>query len=82
MIYTLCEVCGKRAIHRHHVMFGTANRKLSEKYGLVAFLCMECHQTVHSNRSVDLILKRRYQAMFELVNGHDTWMKIFMRNYL
>ena len=30
-----CFVCGTNLnLHSHHIFFGTANRKLSEKYGM------------------------------------------------
>lgn len=42
-----CWLCGKNGngdpLDRHHI-FGGANRKKSEKYGLVVYLCHhECH---------------------------------------
>ena len=77
-----CELCGRTAIHRHHVMFGAKNRKWSEKYGLVASLCLECHQFVHSNRAMDLRLKERYQSVFEVTHSREEFMKIFGRSYL
>ena len=58
-----CEICGKYGItERHHVFYGTANRKQSEKYGIVCELCAECHrgkQGVHRNRNIDMELKRK-----------------------
>ena len=36
-------VTSKGLLERHHCMFGP-NRKLSEKYGLIIPLCMECHR--------------------------------------
>ena len=34
-----CYLCGKKTcLEPHHVMAGTANRKLSEKYGIWVFL--------------------------------------------
>ena len=39
-----CFICGKTVdLERHHVMAGTANRKLSEKYGLHTVL--DLHKT-------------------------------------
>lgn len=81
----ICELCGKPADHRHHV-FGGCNRKLSEKYGLVADLCHLCHinsnYAVHRNRFSDLKLKRKYQRMFEERYPEESFIKIFGRNYL
>ena len=30
-------------LHKHHIMFGVANRKKSEHYGLWAYVCNERH---------------------------------------
>ena len=39
-----CYLCGRRfGLERHHVLAGTANRRLSEKYGLWVYLCHNCH---------------------------------------
>jgi len=83
----ICELCNtQEASERHHVMFGSANRKLSEKYGLVAMLCADCHRNapwaVHNHRSSDLKLKVRYQRIFEAEHGSAEFMSIFGRNYL
>lgn len=82
-----CYICGTtRNIHRHHVFHGSANRKQSEKYGMVVCLCGYHHnqssQGVHFNTSLDRILKMQYQRQFEDEYGHEEFMKIFGRNYL
>lgn len=54
----------------HHIFFGRANRKLSEKYGLKVWLTRELHRGingVHFNRELDLKLKRIAQEKFEKV---------------
>lgn len=49
-------------LHDHHIFFGTANRRLSEKDGLKAWLCINHHTegigAVHKNKDYDLILKK------------------------
>jgi predicted RNA-binding Zn-ribbon protein involved in translation (DUF1610 family) len=82
-----CEICGRQCeCARHHVFFGSANRKLSEKYNMVAWLCPDCHQygprAVHRCREADLILKQRYQRIFEAEHGSAVFMEVFKRNYL
>lgn len=40
-----CYVCGTTFnLHSHHVLFGTANRKLAEQDGLKVYLCWEHHE--------------------------------------
>jgi hypothetical protein len=65
-------------------MFGTANRKLSEKYGLKVYLCAEHHRGnagVHHNASLDLKLKQMAQSRFEEVHPELSFIKIFGKNY-
>lgn len=77
-------MCGKRYnLHRHHVIHGTSNRKNSEKYGLTVYLCMEHHRIVHEvDRQQDLHLIKIAQRAFEDRYDHDTFMKVFGKNYL
>lgn len=69
-------------------VFGGANRKLSEKYGLVVNLCHECHNEppdgVHFNSRRMLALRRwaQKQAMEHYGWTVDDFIKIFGRNYL
>lgn len=39
-----CYICGTtRDLETHHVFFGIANRKLSDRDGLTVRLCHKCH---------------------------------------
>ena len=39
-----CWFCGARArLEEHHIFAGTANRRISEKYGLKVWLCHRHH---------------------------------------
>lgn len=81
-----CFLCGRKAgLERHHIMSGTANRKLSEKYGLTVWLCHEHHtgkDGVQYNRKAADSLKRLAQIAFEARYSHDEWMQTFRKNYL
>lgn len=82
-----CEICGRYGeLALHHVYFGTANRRLSDKWGMVAWLCPFCHtlgpRAVHRCRETDLMLKQRYQEIFEQRYPEESFVKIFGRNYL
>lgn len=52
-------------LEEHHIMHGTANRKVSERYGLKVYLCIPHHRTgdnaVHRCRDMDLYLIRKGQ---------------------
>lgn len=81
-----CLVCGSPYVEIHHVMYGTSNRKLSDKYGLIVPLCQEHHrgQTgVHFKRSLDMCLKKLAQEKFNAVYGANTsFLEVFGKNYL
>ncbi len=76
----------KTVRQEHHAIFGTANRRLSEKYGLKVYLCLNHHEegkeAVHKNAETALMVKKAAQRAFE-----DRWpeldfRKIFGRNYI
>lgn len=83
-----CYLCGStQGLERHHCLYGTANRKLADKYGLTVMLCSRCHRDtrhgVHGlNKEADLRLKRVAQITFEAKYSHEKWMKVFGKNYL
>jgi len=82
-----CYFCdATKALHRHHVFFGTANRRLSEKYGCWVWLCFYHHNGskdgVHARKELDLGLKQRTQAKFEETHTREEFMRIFGRSWL
>ena len=68
-----CYVCSTTYnLHDHHIFYGTANRKQSEKYGMKVWLCQEHHTGrtgAHFNRDLDTHLKKLAQERFEAVYG-------------
>ena len=82
-----CFVCGTTYnLHYHHIIYGTSNRKHSEKYGLKVWLCLEHHTGscgVHFNKSLDIHLKKLAQEHFEAAHGsRNEFLKIFGKNFL
>lgn len=81
-----CYLCGRQyGLQVHHVMAGTANRKLSDRYGLVVRLCAECHTGdggAQYERTLNQRLKAEAQEAFEAIYGHAEWMQKFRKNYL
>lgn len=80
-----CFLCGSyRDIEIHHI-FGGANRKLSDKYGLTVPLCRGCHNLpphgAHFNRETMQYLHEIGQRAFEEHYTED-FVEIFGRNYL
>lgn len=87
-----CWLCGKNGngdpLDRHHI-FGGANRKKSEKYGLVVYLCHhECHifgkNAAHQNAETTQKLHEYGQkkAMRENNWTIPDFIREFDRNYL
>lgn len=82
-----CYVCGNPHPHIHHIFFGTANRKISDKYGYVVPLCAYHHnmsnEGVHFDKYFDDYLKRMAQRHFEENHGsREDFIKTFGRSYL
>lgn len=82
-----CLVCGTSFnIHIHHCIYGSANRKKSEKYGLIVPLCAKHHnmsnEGVHFNKELDIKLKQLAQKRFMEVYPNENFLDIFKRNYL
>lgn len=87
----LCELLDQdyteKPTEEHHVIYGTANHTLSERYGLKVRLCERHHrlgpESIHGgNRAVDLLLKQRAQAAFEAKNPELDFVKIFGKSFL
>ena len=82
----ICYFCFRTyGLERHHIMAGTANRKLSEKYGLWVWLCKDHHTGnggAQYEKVLNILLKQRAQQAFESIHGHELWMDVFRKNYL
>lgn len=90
--YPKCFLCGRNGngdpLDKHH-LFGGGRRKLSEKYGLVVYLChSRCHiygkYSAHKNAEIADYLHKYGQrkAMKEQGWTTEDFMKVFGANYL
>jgi len=68
-------------LEEHHI-FGGANRKNSEKYGLKVHLCKRHHDKAHEGGILMDTLHKVGQRKFEETHSHEEFMKIFGKNYL
>ena len=68
-----CYICGRTTnLHVHHLLHGTANRKLSDKYGYWVYLCVEHHvghNGVHQKSELDMKFKQLAQMHYEKHKG-------------
>lgn len=81
-----CFLCQGRATEEHHCIHGTANRKLSEKYGLKVYLCPYCHRisklAVHNNYFTDTKIKQIAQQRFTEEYPELNFIKVFGKSFL
>lgn len=82
----ICYICSRISQTEEHHIFGAANRKLSEKYGLKVYLCPYCHRDnkngAHGNKEIADHLHRIGQAAFERDHTREEFIQIFGKNYL
>lgn len=81
-----CYLTSSPVTHRHHI-FGSSNRKRSEKYGFIVPLRPDLHnmsnEGVHFNRELDLKFKVMAQEYYEANYGtRDQFRKEFGKSYL
>lgn len=81
-----CFFCGSvNGLEEHHIFGGTANRKISEKYGLTVWLCHEHHTGTKGAQYVkekNQELKRLAQIAFEARHSREEWMELIRKSYL
>ncbi len=87
-----CWLCGRNGsvdpLDKHHI-FGASNRKKSDKYGLVVYLCgNRCHRNgeyaVHRNKETMELLHRygQHKAMNEQGWTVDEFRQRFGKSYI
>lgn len=74
-------------LHKHHVVFGMGNRKLSERYGLWVYLCEHLHHehgeySAHESRGIRRMLCEIAQREFEAKNPTLSFSGIFGKSYI
>lgn len=84
-----CYITGARNVplEKHHIYFGPAKRKVSDRWGCWVWLTPELHRGtagVHGRdgRWLDPRLKQECQRAFEEWKNRELFMEIFGRNYL
>ena len=75
--------CGSRYnLDQHHIFYG-AYRQKSDEYGLLIYLCRDCHIALHNGKLADFdtFIKDKYQRIFEEKYSHQFWMQEFGKNF-
>lgn len=83
----VCYVtCSTYDLHKHHVFYGSANRRKSEQWGCWVWLRSDFHNMsnhgVHFDPELDERIKKETQRRFEELHGHELFMREFGKNYL
>lgn len=88
----ICYRCGRYGpTEKHHIMSGTANRRLAEEDGLYVYLCHSCHNEppdgVHFNRNTMEWLRKEGQRAYEKAQetpeeARKKFMERYGKNYL
>ena len=76
-----CYICGKPKDHLHEIFFGK-NRVNSMQYGCVAPLCYKCHNLIHKNNELNIMLKKECQQKFEEIYPDKDFLNIFHKYYI
>lgn len=79
-----CYICGfQRGLEMHHVWHGIANRKLSDKDGLIVPLCHHHHQGKagihHGNVALDIYLRKIAEVAW--IRKENANVDCFIRRY-
>lgn len=82
-----CYVCNTTVdLHKHHIFYGTSNRKNSEKTGCWCWLCARHHNMsdagIHFNYEADLQLKQTAQVEFERTHTREEFRNIFGKSWI
>ena len=71
-----CYLCkSTNNLHLHHVFYGNANRRLSDKDGCYIYLCADHHigaKGIHNNDELNREVKKRCQIAWEDYYGRTT----------
>lgn len=80
-----CFICKTAPAEIHHIIFGTANRDLSDKFGLVVPLCAKHHRTgdnaVHRSEAANLYFKKIAQERFEKIWPEYNFREVFGKEW-
>jgi len=80
-----CYICGSTYnIEKHHMVFGSANRKKADEDGLWCNLCHSCHQAVHNQdiwekKALQELAQEKYE---EKIGTREQFIKRYGKSYL
>ena len=80
----VCFISGSRInLDLHHIYHGSANRKLSDKYGCWVWIRHDLHRLLHDkDKDLDKYLQQECQKKFDETHTRQDFIKIFGKSYL
>lgn len=78
-----CILTGSRVNLDCHHCFHGIRRKAADEWGCWVWLRHDLHMELHDrNKDLDRYIQRLCQKRFETLYGHETFMRVFGKNYL
>lgn len=83
-----CGELSSEGLDKHHVIYGIANRRLSDQTGLWVYLCKRHHNedhgpfAVHFNKKLREELCKDAERVYLRDHTFEEWMTTFAKNYL
>lgn len=82
-----CYICGRKSeLHKHHIFYGNANRKISEYEGCWMWLCARHHnmsdEGIHFNRKLDIEVKQECQRKWQELHPNESFIELFGKSWL
>ncbi len=77
-----CYICLRPdPVQLHHIFEGS-RRGISDRLGLVVWLCPKCHDDIHREPELMRRLKQVAQRTYEKEHTRTEWMREVQKNYL
>ena len=83
-----CYVCKTTYnLHLHHICFGTANRKVSDKNGFTVYLCQYHHEGTYgvhgkNGKELNMKLKQECEKKFEENHTKEEFISLIGRSFI
>lgn len=83
-----CSLCGKKTkdgvtLSTHHIFHGRNYKPVSERYGWVITLCLDCHKAVHGSAVLDKYVQKTAQRIYEEKRGdRELFIEQFNKSWL
>lgn len=84
----ICNICGRPAEAKHHLIFGRGLRDLADEDELFIHICNSCHNMgsilsrIHDNPMAEKLSKMLGQAIYEQKYSREQFVKRYGRSYL